>query len=1211
MKISINLIKKPLIIMFLVFCCVESIIAFLFLFLYQNSLQTNQTLINENYMKNTKEFVNSFSFLIISKLLETKKYLLLFQKHMSILDERILKEKYYNSFQNCILNQISDNNEFNYKGDIVEYLKEEKKFLLKNKELIVELRNLEFLNKISTFNNLNNDQMYNEICYALIFLKTWEINNLLELKEKQIILNYTIYYDNKIFIYPPKKINEEIYKSTPFSFINNSQQKNLFYQFEMINFNLLLNLCTNFKLNDNSKIICSTLNMSRLLEKTFFNSTYFINNLIYSKNDYLNLSFSSNKYLFNEAYNLFNHKDYGDYQIFSKKQIPCLFHSIYFDLVKNINLKSKKKKLLVEEYNENIKSLHNFLENSNEENLFFNFSVNQHYIHYKYNNKGEKVYYKKYGKIKKGKFLFYIKKITDIFDNENYNTNNNILFYSIIILKENDDNINYEIISIFYLKYIRNYIFFITIILLSTIIIFIILKFIINIILNPINQFKKNIENLIEQFSKNDNIQFKNNTNNTCINNENTINTLSKVSRIKSIIKNIISKSFTHYTNYEIKEIENEISFFQKILLTKNKSTPYQNKAEFYESISSEIPKELTLEIFNCQIIIGNNYIQNKNYMKGKNELENLEKKINEYQKLIISKSNDNDINMRNLSKFYGIYMNDYSNFNFNSYIYLQQISQNCHFLIGICYYFLFKQLKRNIKKNNILKKQTIEQLDFYLINSINHFKICYKINNCLHINFIKNIIILIYLSKCYYSFSNRQIEETNKKLKKSFIILSKFNELIINLINNSKCKINSRIMLIINGNLIEYILYNIGKFAFKTGKMKIAYFTFFNILHLSYFENENLHLKCLKWINKINQIFKKDIFEIELKRQNTKKKKRKTTYKNLKKDYKPLFIEEKQFDKNNFISKSSIDFLKEYINNFLLKNEILLLQNNNDKKILYDMINLFENLNFENNLILKEKFKNLTKSFINKSLNINILLNSVISISQFEKTYFLIDKMFKRKKKYERKIIILIISETFLNNLISMKSFSLFLISCLSKFLEEKDKIGFLFSVNEGIKIKIDIKEKKYNLKKIEEELNKLNIRINNNNFNFTDSFDEAIEMLKNFYQENLEEKYSFYIYSFSQIKDLRYKTKEKSKFQINQINYLKISMYFFVLNNLENINNKIQHYLNYTNKFIEGVMILINNFKIIKLGFSNLTFGKKQKNTLSYDVDIIKNII
>ena len=191
------------------------------------------------------------------------------------------------------------------------------------------------------------------------------------------------------------------------------------------------------------------------------------------------------------------------------------------------------------------------------------------------------------------------------------------------------------------------------------------------------------------------------------------------------------------------------------------------------------------------------------------------------------------------------------------------------------------------------------------------------------------------------------------------------------------------------------------------------------------------------------------------------------------------------------------------------------------------------------------------------------------------------------------------------------MKSFSLFLISCLSKFLEEKDKIGFLFSVNEGIKIRIDIKEKKYNLKKIEEELNKLNIRINNNNFNFTDSFDEAIEMLKNFYQENLEEKYSFYIYSFSQIKDLRYKTKEKSKFQINQINYLKISMYFFVLNNLENINNKIQHYLNYTNKFIEGVMILINNFKIIKLGFSNLTFGKKQKNTLSYDVDIIKNII
>ena len=153
----------------------------------------------------------------------------------------------------------------------------------------------------------------------------------------------------------------------------------------------------------------------------------------------------------------------------------------------------------------------------------------------------------------------------------------------------------------------------------------------------------------------------------------------------------------------------------------------------------------------------------------------------------MISRTASNDINLRNLSNYYGIYINDYSDLNIlnnqNNFILLQFISQKCHFLIGICYYFLFKQLKKNMKRNsndiNLLNNQNMEQMNFYLLNAINHFKKSYRINNILHINLIKNIIILIYLSKCYISFNDRQIDNYNKCLNKSFIVLSKFNELI------------------------------------------------------------------------------------------------------------------------------------------------------------------------------------------------------------------------------------------------------------------------------------------------------------------------------------------------------------------------------------------------------------------------------------------------
>ena len=155
--------------------------------------------------------------------------------------------------------------------------------------------------------------------------------------------------------------------------------------------------------------------------------------------------------------------------------------------------------------------------------------------------------------------------------------------------------------------------------------------------------------------------------------------------------------------------------------------------------------------------------------------------------------------------------------------------------------------------------------MDFYLERAIRHFKESYKINNTLQINQIKNIIILVYLSKCYMEFSNKSIEDANKVLKKAFLTLSNFNDLIIELTDNEysikrkkantnfdylfyknygsymshnakECYVDSRVMLIVNGSLIQFILYQIGKMSLKLHKYKVSYYCFVKLIQISFF---------------------------------------------------------------------------------------------------------------------------------------------------------------------------------------------------------------------------------------------------------------------------------------------------------------------------------------------------------------------------------------
>ena len=115
--------------------------------------------------------------------------------------------------------------------------------------------------------------------------------------------------------------------------------------------------------------------------------------------------------------------------------------------------------------------------------------------------------------------------------------------------------------------------------------------------------------------------------------------------------------------------------------------------------------------------------------------------------------------------------------------------------------------------------------------------------------------------------------------------------------------------------------------------------------------------------------------------------------------------------------------------------------------------------------------------------------------------------------------------------------------------------------------------------------------------------------EQLNNDY--DIDTKTDKYIFCFGTLNSLRYKCFEASFSQTNRMNYMEISLYYFVFDSIDNNKNKIKHYKKYFKKFIEGFLIFVENFKLIKLCFTNICTEGKQKNLFSNKLECIKNII
>lgn len=1159
-----------------------------------------------------------------------------------------------------------------------------------------------------------------------------------------------------------------------------------------------------------NNFFCIASNITNILEGINQDSNFFTFNIIQydEENDNIQVLYSSNANFYRDISlnnhpqrNLYSDERYGKYKIEdnSKENIADLFHSIYYEIEK-YDHPEKDIEELIEEYEENIKEIKELIATNNNRTINgVKFEVKQNHINYIYDNKGQRKYNESY--LDKNEFIYFLKPIVSDMAKINNNSNiiekngkyKKIVFYTITIMKVTKPK-NTSFIYAIYL-FICGRIFFYSLSLefFICIIIYVFLFFIMRCILNPIRTYKTSLGQLLDEQTKShsDDEMHKNimtEIENKHLTETHTLKKQEKYNKSQTQIKNtdinsnnkkeknketkneyvnnfikLTSEIEKQYTNLEMKEIENIICFLQKILLLRDANTPYQAKADFYQSISSEISKKYQLDLFKCQILIGEYYIKDKQYLKAKNELENLQIRIEQSKNELENKDKFNERKNGLLSSYYNTYVNDFTTnttLKEDKYIRLEMISESAHYLIGLANYFLFLELKHGKKKilNELKKQKTINvnknsynrdlkssnynnsfdiktssnniisQMDYYLERAIRHFKESYKINNSLQINQIKNIIILAYLSKCYMEFSNKSIEDANKVLKKAFLTLSNFNDLIIELTDNDysikrkkantnfeylfyknygsymshnskECYVDSRVMLIVNGALIQFILYQIGKMSLKLHKPKVSYYCFVKITQISFFKNEDLHFKSIKWIRYLlNDYFeKKKSSNIGLKSLTTRFKAKRTNSSNS-----FYWINEDE----TYIKKSSIDYMKKYFKSLIElfeknkykrreKKTIIELLSALDKKLVYRQKNIknaqkrpnfrnyaknyisklnqtessltsskdlnhssggldiYENqenedspstrkfLNERNDsstpknfnkrkthefekVISRSEYELITKPFINRDLLIAQIINSPLKIKDEDKLLKYIDKQYFRlnPKEKRRKCLIIILSESFLQIFSSLKSFNLFIQDCIEKFLEENDKIGFiLYSFSSGYNDKSYELEYKANALKILDELFGLasSIYKNKNSANkkkfLTDSFNMAMEMFNNEQLNNntddINIKTDKYIFCFGTLNNLRYNCYEASFSQKNRINYMEISLYYFVFDSLDYYREKLPHYKKYFKTFIEGFLVFVENFKLIKLCFANICSKGRQKNLFSNKLECIRNII
>ena len=639
---------------------------------------------------------------------------------------------------------------------------------------------------------------------------------------------------------------------------------------------------------------------------------------------------------------------------------------------------------------------------------------------------------------------------------------------------------------------------------------------------------------------------------------------------------NIIPEDKILAPNTEMSELKIIYETMRKIIIIKQIfDKEYfidKHSLEFFNLIQ-DIKNKDVREI--CNSFIGFYHFKNNSYNLAETEFRNTILYIQENEnKIIQGKNTDYDDKIRDDIKRSSTvsYINEYSIFekideNVLAIIKMKILKQRFLYLYALVKYKLGKEVNNSNQNTNITNnagtaaatnkikiKKNKDKKNNYFKESIKYFNDCKNINIALGINQIKIIYSLIMISKCYIQLNDYKnaINNISEALNAYFELSKSFKDY------HSK-NYNPKIMIFIENNIFQFIIYTIQRLCFIFNKPYASNWIILKIFETSPFLINNVHF------------------------------------------HSGCFIQ-------SYLDKNKLKFNK--ADKKILTNTFLMKEFEKTKKFFSKSISRMsvKNIYNKNNMQGKERMigdssystshKNKTESKTDKS-NFSSTFKKETATGKINSTFHL-------KNKNLNKIITLCLSEKILKKVNGLELKDV-IIKYFQKYFDinKNDKFSFIQFANNGKKT-IYFKQEKldYFLEKIQKTKNcfeLLDIYTTNINLPFMGLYNIFDFIIKNYppQEDNITDNI---IIMFINSEDIRFTSVNECLNIVEELNKKNASVFLLSYDieiHMEKINN-IQSFLN---GLIEGYFFQIKNYQQIKQIFINISTKNYQSNFFGYD--------
>lgn len=255
-----------------------------------------------------------------------------------------------------------------------------------------------------------------------------------------------------------------------------------------------------------------------------------------------------------------------------------------------------------------------------------------------------------------------------------------------------------------------------------------------------------------------------------------------------------------------------------------------------------------------CLYIIAYSKYKEEKFSAAYDHLNTLISSIEQEEFLLLSKNDSLEQKIINLpsqlSPGHLPYMNEftendiYGDQDLNKLVKLRIFVQKIFYFYGLMKFLDFKNKKEKIKKDNPNKKERKELIkESYplLEDAILKFKKSLAINNTMYFNQIKCILTLVLISECQYYIED--CNESTNSLKEALIRFSDLNTYFFD--KQLSDHIDPRVMFIINGIVMEQILFSLSKVCDKLGKRRLSGWILNKIMEVTLFRSNVVQKKA------------------------------------------------------------------------------------------------------------------------------------------------------------------------------------------------------------------------------------------------------------------------------------------------------------------------------------------------------------------------------